>query len=132
MGSLLPGWSTSPSNADKAMKRSSSSLTKEEVEKFWKTKRLLVQEHLEEANKDAAISPRTRIARAISDEIEAQQRSAEPGGISMSLPEASSWWTKSKWAFLNDPPTVDIKQSKYVPQFDVASLGQLQTEHPAF
>lgn len=132
MGSLLPGWSSSPSQTEKVMKRSSSSLTKEEVEKFWKSKRLLVQEHLDEANKDAAMSPRTRLARAISEELEAQQRMAQPGGVSISLPEANSWWTKSRWAFLNDPPVIDVKQSKYVPQFDVATLGQLQTETPAF
>jgi hypothetical protein len=133
MGSLLPGWSTSPS-AEQAMKRSNSSMTKEEVEKFWKTKRLQVQEHLEEAHKDAALSPRMRIARAMSDEIEAQQKLAEADYLGMSLPEVNSkaWWTKSKWAFLNDPPVVDSKHARYVPQFDVATLGQLQTEHPAF
>lgn len=48
-----------------AMKRSKSSLTKEEVERFWRSKKLLVQQHLDEANKDAAISPRMNIARAV-------------------------------------------------------------------
>ncbi|CAM6109751.1 unnamed protein product [Calypogeia fissa] len=132
MGSLL-GWETSPSRSDQAMKRSNSSVTKEELEKFWRTKKLLMQEHLDEANKEAALSPRLRLARAMADEIDAQQKLAE-GGMSMSMPETNSraWWTKSRWAFLNDPPTVNVKESKYVAQFDVASLGQLQTDNPSY
>ncbi|CAM6083437.1 unnamed protein product [Calypogeia fissa] len=132
MGSLL-GWETSPSRSDQVMKRSNSSVTKEEVEKFWLTKKLLMQEHLDEANKEAALSPRLRLARAMADEIDAQQKLAE-GVMSMSMPETNSraWWTKSRWAFLNDPPTVNVKESKYVAQFDVASLGQLQPDNPSY
>lgn len=136
MGSLMAGWSTSPSRSADAMKRSSSSLTKEEVERFWRSKKLLVQEHLDEAHKDAAVSPRMRIARQMTEDMDAQQKLNEAEGVSLSLPDISSraWWTKSKWAFLNDPPTIEVKQTKYVAQFDVAALGQLQTdstEHPA-
>jgi hypothetical protein len=117
------------------MKRSKSSLTKEEVDRFWRSKKLLVQQHLDEANKDAALSPRMNMAKALTNEMDAQQNLADTAVLSTSLPDINpAWWTKSKWAFLNDPPTLNIKQAKYVAQFDVATVGQLQTdstEHPA-
>lgn len=40
-------------------------------------------------------------------------------------------WTKSNWAFLNEPPVMEAPTSKYVSQYHVANLGssKLNTGH---
>lgn len=35
----------------------------------------------------------------------------------------NGWWTKSNWAFLNEPPVMEAASSKYAAQFHVASFG---------
>lgn len=32
-------------------------------------------------------------------------------------------WTKSNWAFLNEPPVMETSSNKYVSQFHVANSG---------
>ncbi|MBA0641955.1 hypothetical protein Goklo_026427 [Gossypium klotzschianum] len=36
---------------------------------------------------------------------------------------AISRWTRSTWAFLNEPPVLDRPTNNYQPQFHVASLA---------
>jgi uncharacterized protein with PIN domain len=45
----MAGWDANPWNAEKVMNRSKTSLTKEEIEAFWRARQLAMEEHLKEA-----------------------------------------------------------------------------------
>ncbi|KAG6553304.1 hypothetical protein Mapa_005038 [Marchantia paleacea] len=122
MGSLMAGWQTNRCDAQAALKRTTSSMTKTEVERFWRSKRNAIKRHL-------------RFIEAQQDAEELDQRSSNSSGsytdstsppstpTASSLPNALSgrqaWWTKSNWAFLNEPPILENKKNRYTPQFDV-------------
>jgi hypothetical protein len=36
-------------------------------------------------------------------------------------------WTKSNWAFLNEPPVMEAPTNKYASQFHIANLGSTKT-----
>ncbi|BBN05091.1 hypothetical protein MPTK1_3g10210 [Marchantia polymorpha subsp. ruderalis] len=125
MGSLMAGWQTNRCDAEAALKRTTSSMTKAEVERFWRSKRNAIKRHL-------------RFIEAQQDAEELDQRSSNSSGSytdstsTPSTPTASSlpndlssntgrqaWWTRSSWAFLNEPPAQENKKNRYTPQFDV-------------
>ncbi|KAH8975305.1 hypothetical protein BDL97_01G149200 [Sphagnum fallax] len=121
MGSLMAGWSSNPLDAESAMNRSKSSLTNEEIEAFWRSREKAMEEHL----KDAA-------AQKVADQAESSGTGSAPIPIQgeqvvveeSNLPIAASpdWWTRSNWAFLNEPPESHTDaRHKYTPQFDVAT-----------
>ncbi|KAH9575703.1 hypothetical protein CY35_01G124400 [Sphagnum magellanicum] len=128
MGSLMAGWSSNPLDAEAAMNRSKSSLTNEEIEAFWRSREKAMEEHL----KDAA-------AQKVADQAESSGTGSTPIPIQgervvveeSNLPIAASpdWWTRSNWAFLNDPPESHTDaRHKYTPQFDVATKAS-HTDH---
>ncbi|KAL2585579.1 hypothetical protein AAZV13_13G006000 [Glycine max] len=42
------------------------------------------------------------------------------------LIKKNAWWTKSSWAFLNEPPVIEASSNKYASQFHVANLGSMK------
>jgi len=116
MGSLMAGWDKDPWSEQRAITRSKTSLTKEEIQDFWRKRQLDMEEHLKAAKAQTSDSqsetggkPGIDIPRVIIEELE-------------QLPEAMSpdWWTRSNSAFLNSPPESLGKRSKYTAQFEVA------------
>jgi hypothetical protein len=116
MGSLMAGWDKNPWNDERVMTRSKTSLTKEEIEEFWRKRQLAMEEHMKEASAQGTANqsdatPTIDIPQSIVEDLE--------------LPVAMSpdWWTRSNSAFLNSPPTKDVmsKHSKYTAQYEVAN-----------
>ncbi|GAB2267713.1 hypothetical protein Dimus_002695 [Dionaea muscipula] len=128
MGSLMGGWDC-PVYDPKAVKyMRNKSLTKEKIEAYWKEKKETEQEHLQ------ALSPRSQSAYITSLDQE-PSRVEECSNVkkkkwrSNSLPadlhkqdddeeeeeeedlrklilKKNCWWTRSNWAFLNEPPVI--------------------------
>jgi len=125
MGSLMAGWDKHPLNEEKAMSRSTTSLTKEDIGEFWRKRQLAMEEHMKEASAQGSSSqsetgagtPAISIPQAIVEELE------QPVAMS------PDWWMRSNSAFLNSPPEKDImnKHSKYAAQFEVAAKAKQTT-----
>jgi hypothetical protein len=128
MGSLMAGWDANPWNAEKVMNRSKTSLTKEEIEAFWRARQLAMEEHLNEAaaqkiacqDETNGGTPTIVIPNAPMEIIE------EVHVVPMAM--SPDWWTRSNWAFLNEPPEKDMRNTrgKYTAQFDVAAKATTQ------
>jgi len=122
MGSLMAGWNKKPFNDEQLMNRSKTSLTKEEIEEYWRKRQLAMDEHLTEASaqKDASQSETANIdiPKIIVEEVEIMPVSMSP-----------DWWQRSNNAFLNSPPEREVmnKHSKYAAQFEVASKANQAT-----
>lgn len=116
MGSLMAGWSSNPSDAQKVTDRSKSSLTNDDIEAYRRARQLAMEEHSKEA-----------AAQNASESSDGTPAIAIPAQVfkEVQQPIASSpdWWTRSNWAFLNDPPDGDLlkNKSRYTPQFDMAA-----------
>lgn len=129
MGSLMSGWDSHPLDDQKVTKRSNSSLTKDEISAFWRSRQRAMEEHLKEAAAQKALAATVTqqsgggsslsVASAVAIEVP-RQASEEVQQPTASSPD---WWTRSNWAFLNFPPEMLLKDSRdrYTPQFDVAA-----------
>ncbi|RLN17119.1 uncharacterized protein C2845_PM02G42690 [Panicum miliaceum] len=148
MGSLMAGWDSPVLGDDKKVHaRRNRSLTKDEVEAFWKQRRRSEDggEHLitsplaspathlspfagslEKAarspggggTKAAALSPRVRVDGFL-------PAGDNDGGAADSPSKSRDWWTRSSWAFLNEPPQEEPsgRAQSYTPQFHVARIA---------
>ncbi|XVE56067.1 hypothetical protein DITRI_Ditri03aG0207300 [Diplodiscus trichospermus] len=135
MGSLMAGWDSPVSDPTSVIRKRNRSLTKEEIEAYWRSKKKIEEEHLK-----AIFSP--------SDSCSQLETPFEEYGgkymrsSSMPLPDTkqgfldmdaetsleniikkNGWWTRSNWAFLNEPPVLDRPTNSYKPQFHVANLA---------
>ncbi|KAL2620880.1 hypothetical protein R1flu_001085 [Riccia fluitans] len=119
MGSLMAGWQTLHKNTPQAALERSSSLTNQQVNKFWKARNNLIKEHLEEAqmaagfiepskfemNDDSYDIKKSTVNLASAPTLKGPQDEA--------MGKKVDWWTKSKSAYLNEPPLMnDTKQSR--------------------
>uniref|UniRef100_A0ACD5WD74 Uncharacterized protein n=1 Tax=Avena sativa TaxID=4498 RepID=A0ACD5WD74_AVESA len=137
MGSLMAGWDSPVLGDDtKARRMRTRSLTKEEVEAFWRQQgkpvpvpeggggeavvdvvspRQTTEKSPLGSSKQTSISP---VAHG-HDEIctdDAAAAGESPG-------KSRDWWTRSNWAFLNEPPQEEAPGTAhtYTPQFHVAA-----------
>ncbi|CAL4936840.1 unnamed protein product [Urochloa decumbens] len=145
MGSLMAGWDSPVLGDDKKVHaRRNRSLTKEEVEAFWKQRRrsedggeltsplaspatespfgsfekaARFQSQGSGGAKQAggALSPRVRVDGFLSGD----------GAAADSPSKSRDWWTRSNWAFLNEPPQEEPsgRAHSYTPQFHVARIA---------
>eukprot|EP00246_Nothoceros_aenigmaticus_P008089 TRINITY_DN2257_c0_g1_i1.p1 TRINITY_DN2257_c0_g1~~TRINITY_DN2257_c0_g1_i1.p1 ORF type:complete len:143 (+),score=9.48 TRINITY_DN2257_c0_g1_i1:235-663(+) len=126
MGSLMAGWDS----PRKELHRNSS-MTNDEVEKFWKAKKQSTEAATQP--EDQVIQTEVTVARPAEPSAGiAIPRSAVPKtqGENVQSPGSGDWWTRSNWAFLNDPPT-ELRPGeggRYAPQFDVASRASRSME----
>uniref|UniRef100_A0ACD6A724 Uncharacterized protein n=1 Tax=Avena sativa TaxID=4498 RepID=A0ACD6A724_AVESA len=121
MGSLMAGWSSHELDDDqKARFMRNRSLTKEDVEAFWRQhKKPAAEVHnaggemLVVASPPLASSPRQDCSSSLRPSTLPHVRSSPPemtrtdgdGGAAASSPSTSrDWWSRSSWAFLNEPP----------------------------
>ncbi|KAJ3669331.1 hypothetical protein LUZ60_011281 [Juncus effusus] len=152
MGSLMAGWSSPSIDEHKARAQRNNSLTKEEINHFWKSQKKTDGEEgnfsfspygspsqlspvfLTDEEKRKAISPFSRSykdswltdhlqsgpnsPRIVESENQEDQMTGKPD-------KTGDWWTRSNWAFLNEPPLDDTNgvAHKYTAQFNVARLA---------
>ncbi|KAI5656076.1 hypothetical protein M9H77_24869 [Catharanthus roseus] len=85
MGSLMAGWDSHVEDPKLVkLKRNSSSLTKEEIEAFWRSRKLKEEEHLRDIS---ALSPRTQLVTSKKNVFEDAERRFQK---SISLPGSST------------------------------------------
>ncbi|XP_060961624.1 uncharacterized protein LOC115700952 [Cannabis sativa] len=137
MGSLMSGWD-SPIFASKSGNNNykrNKSLTKEEIEAYWRSKQKTVEEHLQhitslsDTKQDQEISRiddeemnycGERYERSRSLALEDRKESADETSIE-NLIKKNGWWTKSNWAFLNETPACEAASNTYVSQSHIAA-----------
>ncbi|CAK9223571.1 unnamed protein product [Sphagnum troendelagicum] len=126
MGSLMSGWDSHPLDDQKVTKRSNSSLTKDEISAFWRSRQKAMEEHLKEAAAQKALAATvtqsgggSSLSAALPIEVPKQA----PEEVQQPTASSPDWWTRSNWAFLNFPPEMLLKDTRdrYTPQFDVAA-----------
>ncbi|XP_044474634.1 uncharacterized protein LOC123202682 isoform X2 [Mangifera indica] len=132
MGSLMAGWDSHIPDPKLARFRRNRSLTKEEIDAYWRQKKKTEEEHLK-----AIASPSEKSQRSLREESESKfQRSSslpltktKDGLINMdketsleNFMKNNCWWTRSNWAFLNEPPVLEGNSKTYTSQFHIANL----------
>ncbi|EAY92416.1 hypothetical protein OsI_14150 [Oryza sativa Indica Group] len=139
MGSLMAGWD-SPVLGDenRVLARRNKSLTREEVEAFWK-------QHGGEMMSGSPLGSPAAAGMARSAPVSrSKAHASSPRGgridpatrvegffphddaaAAESPSKSHDWWTRSNWAFLNEPPQEEIagKAQSYAPQFHVARIA---------
>ncbi|KAG6543340.1 hypothetical protein Mapa_015254 [Marchantia paleacea] len=134
MGSLMAGWQSQPPDTKEEVKRVKSTVTKGNIENFWRTKEVSVRSHLQQARKDAYLRRSISIAEDAESENGQGLTSSESGESDADFPPTTptsvipkdlsiDWWTKSRWAFLNEPPTIGKKQNGYMSQFHLDGMS---------
>ncbi|OIT04040.1 PREDICTED: uncharacterized protein LOC109224878 isoform X1 [Nicotiana attenuata] len=140
MGSLMAGWD-SPVSDPQAMKyRKNKSLTKEEIEAYWRSKKQIEEEHQRYIS---MLSPQSlKQANIIFEEAAKMEQERSNSGEFIDLESEDSldklikkngWWISSNSAHLNEPPTRTPGGAayKYVAQFHVANMATGSDNKPA-
>ncbi|XP_062098327.1 uncharacterized protein LOC133804175 [Humulus lupulus] len=144
MGSLMSGWD-SPIFASKSGNNNykrNKSLTKEEIEAYWRLKQKTVEEHLQHITSLSDTNKQDQEISKVDDEekycgkmyqrsrslpLDNRKESGDETSIE-NLIKKNGWWTKSNWAFLNEPPIAEAASNTYVSQFHVASLAPSKSQ----
>ncbi|TKY57703.1 hypothetical protein E2542_SST14755 [Spatholobus suberectus] len=139
MGSLMAGWDSTHMDPKSATLKRNRSLTKDEIDAYWKSKKKIEEEHLKaisnlsetvQANKytepekkfqKSMTMPVTRVRDYLNMDFDTSLEQ---------LIKKNGWWTKSSWAFLNEPPVIEAASNKYASQFHVANLGSSKFKPP--
>ncbi|CAI8599998.1 unnamed protein product [Vicia faba] len=121
MGSLMAGWDSNSSSSSLERNRS---LTKEEIDAFWKSKKDTEEEHLKAiSNLSKTIQP-GKYEETVPFALRMKETLGRDVNINLEqLITKNGWWTKSNWAFLNEPPVMETASNKYASQFHVANSG---------
>ena len=103
--------------------RRNRSLTKEEVEAFWKQRRRSEEAESPFGSLESPGGGSTKAAGASSPKVRVD--GFLPGGGADSPSKSRDWWTRSNWAFLNEPPQEEPsgRAQSYTPQFHVARIA---------
>lgn len=106
------------------------SLTKEDIDTFWKSKKEIEDEHLKAITSlSKTIQPgkyedSDNLHKSKTVPFVRIKESLGVGDTSLEhLMKKNAWWTKSNWAFLNEPPVIESATNKYASQFHVAKGG---------
>ncbi|XP_062159177.1 uncharacterized protein LOC133866613 [Alnus glutinosa] len=128
MGSLTAGWDSPVLDPKAAAFKRNSSLTKGEIDAYWRAnKKEDEEEHSEETSKERTSGDsqekfeRSKSAplRNIKEDFTDMETEAKPEKIK----KKTGWWTRSNWAFLNETPHEEGASNTYTSQFHVASLA---------
>ncbi|CAL1384187.1 unnamed protein product [Linum trigynum] len=149
MGSLMAGWDSPPKSAKFERNQS---LTKEEIDAYWNLKKKIQDEHLRalsprsaDVGSPSSVSPpgdrlvmgnmpaRTRSLPAVVGEAAAARERVAAGEEEETLKrfmmekKKEGWWTRSNWAFLNEPPVIERASNSYPAQFHIATNPRIST-----
>ncbi|KAB2030981.1 hypothetical protein ES319_D05G271900v1 [Gossypium barbadense] len=129
MGSLMAGWDSPVSESDptSVIRERNRSLTKEEIEAYWKSKKQTEEEHLKATFSPSYTCTHSYLETPLEEHGSKNLRSnssQEDAETSLeNIIKKNGWWTRSNWAFLNEPPVLDRPTNSYKPQFHVANLS---------
>ncbi|XP_055836106.1 uncharacterized protein LOC129904570 [Solanum dulcamara] len=141
MGSLMAGWDSHVSDPQAMKYRKNKSLTKEDIEAYWRSKKQIEEEHQRYVS---MLSPQSQKQGQANIAFEEAAKAEEERLNSKELSDLSSeesfdqlikkngWWMSSNWAHLNEPP-VKVPESaayKYVSQFHVANMATGSNNKP--
>ncbi|CAN4122865.1 unnamed protein product [Withania somnifera] len=128
----MAGWD-SPVSDPQAMKyRKNKSLTKEEIEAYWRSKKQIEEEHqryismLSPQSQKQASNVFEEAAKAEEERLNSKELSDLSSEESLDqLIKKNGWWISSNWAHLNEPPVKEPEGAayKYVSQFHVANMA---------
>ncbi|KAL5072039.1 hypothetical protein RYX36_022926 [Vicia faba] len=134
MGSLMAGWGSSSIDPKSATLKRNLSLTKNEIDAYWKSKKKIEEEHfraisnlsetIDQVSKDN--DPEKKLQKSMTMPVTNIRDSFNMNILDTNLEQLinkNGWWTKSSWAFLNEPPLMEAASNKYAAQFHVANLG---------
>ncbi|KAL3514663.1 hypothetical protein ACH5RR_027380 [Cinchona calisaya] len=144
MGSLMAGWDSRVQDPNVEKLRRNNSLTREEIQLFWKSKKQKEEEHLRDIS---VLSPRSK-ENALEDvEGRRNERSTslplldtKEEDLDMKLEtepslekliQKNGWWVSSTSAFLNEPPVIASEgpRYKYASQYHVANMASSKTNN---
>ncbi|XP_061356436.1 uncharacterized protein LOC133300865 [Gastrolobium bilobum] len=132
MGSLMAGWDSHVLDPKSETLERNRSLTKEEISAFWRAKKEIEEEHLKAVSKvsETIQTSKCEVSNKLhkSSMVHLARTKEESKGMEVDaslehLIKKNDWWTKSSWAFLNEPPVTEAAFNKYASQFHVAKLG---------
>ncbi|XP_028757751.1 uncharacterized protein LOC114731047 [Neltuma alba] len=133
MGSLMAGWDSPTIDPKSAKLKRNQSLTKEEIDSYWKLKKKTEEEHLraisnlsETIKENKYEESETKLQKSKSMPLTRTKESVDVDAADTRLEQLikkNVWWTKSNWAFLNEPPVMEAASSRYASQFHVANMG---------
>ncbi|MBA0659102.1 hypothetical protein Goklo_011262 [Gossypium klotzschianum] len=143
MGSLMAGWDSPVSasksgcqlNVFRATIQRNRSLTKEEIEAYWKSKKKTEEDHLKAIYSPSDSSNQLEIpsqgyGRSIMRSSSMPSPHTEQGFLHIDaetsledIVKKNGWWTRSNWAFLNEPSVLDGPTNSYTSQFHIANLA---------
>ncbi|KAF9620118.1 hypothetical protein IFM89_010768 [Coptis chinensis] len=135
MGSLMGGWDTSNPDSKSVIYQRNKSSTREEIEAYWRSRGNTEKELLQ----DGSCSPASTQVNTINESGGILQRSnslpvtdrkgdfldIDPETALKKPMKTDDWWTRSNWAFLNDPPVIAAEgpSYKYASQYHITDYG---------
>uniref|UniRef100_A0A7C9CGL3 DNA-directed RNA polymerase n=1 Tax=Opuntia streptacantha TaxID=393608 RepID=A0A7C9CGL3_OPUST len=125
MGSLLSGWDSPVQDPKLVQMMRNKSLTKEEIEEYWKLNKKTEDEQTEAISSSSEGCSRTRSLPVVDTKDGHLMLGKEVDVNLEKLLNSNCWWTRSNWAFLNEPPVIasEVPKSKYASQYHVARLA---------
>lgn len=124
----MAGWGSSSIDPKSAILKRNRSLTKDEIDAYWKSKKKIEEEHLTAiSNLSETIQPdpEKKFQKSMTMPVAHVRDPFNMNVLDTNLEQLinkNGWWTKSNWAFLNEPPMMEAASNKYAAQFHVASL----------
>ncbi|RAL40468.1 unnamed protein product [Cuscuta campestris] len=118
MGSLMAGWDSPLSSDPKAvMFQRNKSLTKEEVDGYWRLKK---KKQEEDEKKEQCPRSSSAGSAQMKEDILLDTGTVSETSSLEKLIHTHGWWVSSNWAHLNEPPPEE-GDYKYISQFHVAN-----------
>ncbi|XP_031498705.1 uncharacterized protein LOC116263205 [Nymphaea colorata] len=111
MGSLMAGWDSPFVDPERVNYERNKSFTREEIETFWKQRKAEHEAYCKEENDHQEQETITDQENLVNDQEKIDKK--------------DDWWTRSSWAYLNEPPEDDTnyRSFNYVAQFHVAEMA---------
>ncbi|XXG64887.1 hypothetical protein AAC387_Pa05g2718 [Persea americana] len=140
MGSLMAGWDSHVPDQKSVVYQRNRSFTKGEIEAYWKSRKRTEEEHLkaisnvlENSQESLYSGSGATLERSSSLPVtntEVNFLVADPKADLEMLKKTNAWWTRSNWAFLNEPPVTAMEGPayKYAAQYHVADVHKSKPE----
>ncbi|XP_020251516.1 uncharacterized protein LOC109828931 isoform X1 [Asparagus officinalis] len=124
MGSLMAGWDSSFQDPEQVTYQRNKSLTKDEIAAYWKSMNKPEENNENQENMHGGSTQELKRSHSLplTDKMKASLIPGSKDDGDEKLSRINCWWTRSKWAFLNEPPVMATEGTqKYAAQFHVAT-----------